>query len=93
MRSAFLLRLSEGEAIAATFSKTPLYALDDFDAELSPGAAESLVAELPAAAQILLTTAHPETASRCPRRPDMTYEVVRGRAILEPRRENLRKIG
>lgn len=93
MRAAFLLRLSEGETIAAVAGKVPLYALDDFDAELSPCAAESLVAELPESAQIVLTTAHPETVSRCPRKPDLIYEVVQGRAILQARRENLRKIG
>ncbi|MGH9442639.1 MAG: DNA replication/repair protein RecF [Thermoanaerobaculia bacterium] len=93
MRAAFLLRLSEGETVAAVAGKVPLYALDDFDAELSPGAAESLVAELPESAQTVLTTAHPETVSRCPRKPDLVYEVVCGRAQLQARRENLRKIG
>ncbi len=93
MRAAFLLRLSEGETIAAVAGRVPLYALDDFDAELSPGAADSLVAELPDAAQIVLTTAHPETVSRCPRKPDLVYEVIQGRAVLLARRENLRKIG
>jgi DNA replication and repair protein RecF len=93
MRAAFLLRLSEGETVAEVRGTIPLYALDDFDAELSPGAAESLVAELPESAQVVLTTAHPETVSRCPRRPDLIYEVVGGRAVLQARRENLRKIG
>jgi DNA replication and repair protein RecF len=93
MRAAFLLRLSEGETVAAARGKIPLYALDDFDAELSPGAAESLVAELPESAQVILTTAHPETISRCPRRPDLIYEVVDGCAHLQARRENLRKSG
>ena len=93
MRAAFLLRLSEGQTVAAVRGVVPLYALDDFDAELSPGAAESLVSELPDHAQVLLTTAHPETVSRCPRTPDLTYEVVRGRAVAPARREHLRKIG
>lgn len=93
MRAAFLLRLSEGETIAAVAGRVPLYALDDFDAELSPVATDSLVAELPDAAQIVLTTAHPETVSRCPRKPDLVYEVIQGRAVLLARRENLRKIG
>ena len=93
MRAAFLLRLSEGETIAEVAGKVPFYALDDFDAELSPGAAESLVAELPDTAQVALTTAHPENVSRCPRKPDLVYEVIQGRAILQARRENLRKIG
>ncbi len=93
MRAAFLLRLSEGQTVAAVRGFIPLYALDDFDAELSPGAAESLVAELPPSAQVLLTTAHPETVALCPRKPDLTYEIVRGRAIPQARRENLRKIG
>jgi DNA replication and repair protein RecF len=93
MRAAFLLRLAEGETVASVRGATPLYALDDFDAELSPAAAESLLANLPGDAQILLTSAHPDAAARCPRRPEALFEVVDGEAYPRPMKENLRKIG
>ena len=96
MRAAFLVRLSEGETVARARGAAPFYALDDFDAELSPGAAESLLAGLPGDAQVALTSAHPDAADRCPRRPDAVFEVVDGCA--RPRtfgtmKENLRRIG
>ncbi len=93
MRAAFLLRLSEGETVAAMRGTVPLYALDDFDAELSPGAAESLLADLPAEAQIVLTSAHPDAADRCPRRPEAIFEVSDGTARPRATKENLRRIG
>jgi len=93
MRAAFLVRLSEGDTVAGARGVVPFYALDDFDAELSPGAAESLLAELPAAAQVALTSAHPDAADRCPRRPDAVFEVVDGSARPRTMKENLRRIG
>ncbi len=90
-KAAFLLRISEGEAVAEERSILPLYALDDFDADLSAEAARSLLAALPRGAQVLLTTARPEAASFCPRPPDLLYEVAAGRA--EPARGHLRKTG
>lgn len=93
MRAAFLLRLSEGETVAAMRGAVPLYALDDFDAELSPGAAESLLADLPPLAQIVLTSAHPDAADRCPRRPEAIFEMSDGTARPRAMKENLRRIG
>jgi len=93
MRAAFLVRLSEGETVAAMRGAVPLYALDDFDAELSPGAAESLLAHLPEEAQVALTSAHPDAAARCPRRPEAIFEVMDGNARPSAARENLRRIG
>ncbi len=93
MRAAFLVRLSEGDTVAGARGVVPFYALDDFDAELSPGAAESLLAELPEAAQVALTSAHPDAADRCPRRPDAVFEVVEGSARPRTMKENLRRIG
>ena len=93
MRAAFLVRLSEGETVAGARGVVPFYALDDFDAELSPGAAESLLSELPEEAQVALTSAHPDAAERCPRRPDAMFEVVAGAARPKPAKENLRRIG
>lgn len=90
-KAAFLLRISEGEAVAEQRSILPLYALDDFDADLSASAAQSLLAAVAPAAQVLLTTARPEAASFCPRPPDLLYEVAGGRA--QPAREHLRKTG
>jgi len=93
MRAAFLVRLSEGETVAAMRGVVPLYALDDFDAELSPGAAESLLADLPPEAQVVLTSAHPDAAERCPRRPDALFEMRDGAARPRAAKENLRRIG
>lgn len=93
MRAAFLVRLSEGETVAAARGAVPLYALDDFDAELSPGAAESLLARLPEDAQIVLTSAHPDAGERCPRRPEAIFEMRDGAARPRAMKENLRKIG
>jgi len=93
MRAAFLVRLSEGETVAGARGVVPFYALDDFDAELSPGAAESLLGELPGEAQVALTSAHPDAADRCPRRPDAVFEVVEGAARPRTMKENLRRIG
>jgi len=93
MRAAFLVRLSEGETVARARGIVPLYALDDFDAELSPAAAESLLSELPEDAQVALTSAHPDAAERCPRRPDAVFEVVDGNARPRTMKENLRRIG
>ena len=93
MRAAFLVRLSEGETVAAARGAVPLYALDDFDAELSPGAAESLLARLPEDAQVVLTSAHPDAAERCPRRPDAIFEMRDGAARPRAMKENLRRIG
>jgi DNA replication and repair protein RecF len=93
MRAAFLVRLSEGDTVAGARGVVPFYALDDFDAELSPGAAESLLAELPGNAQVALTSAHPDAADRCPRRPDAVFEVVDGDARPRTMKENLRRIG
>ncbi len=93
MRAAFLVRLSEGDTVAGARGAVPFYALDDFDAELSPGAAESLLAELPESAQVALTSAHPDAAARCPRRPDAVFEVAGGSARPRTTKENLRRIG
>jgi DNA replication and repair protein RecF len=96
MRAAFLVRLSEGETVARARGVAPFYALDDFDAELSPGAAESLLGALPEDAQVALTSAHPDAAERCPRRPEAVFEVVEGCArpkMLGTTRENMRRIG
>lgn len=92
-KAAFLLRISEGEAVAAQRGILPLYALDDFDADLSPAAAESLLSVVPPAAQMLLTSARPEAVSFCPRHPDCLYEIIAGRAVPEGKREYLRKTG
>jgi DNA replication and repair protein RecF len=93
-RAAFLMRLSEGKAVAAERGLTPLYALDDFDADLSPAAAEALLACVPAEAQVLLTTARSEAIGFCPRKPDVLYEVSEGRAArFSTRLRPLRKIG
>jgi DNA replication and repair protein RecF len=92
-KAAFFLRISEGVAVAEVRGLLPLYALDDFDADLSPRAAESLLGAVPEGAQTLLTTARPEAVSFCPRPPDRLYEVDGGTAAPEPARQQLRKTG
>jgi DNA replication and repair protein RecF len=91
--AAALVRLSEGRAVAAMRGVVPLYAIDDFDADLSATAVGTLLSEIPEGAQTLLTTARPEAEAFCPRRPDLVAEVVSGR--LQPRadRDYLRRIG
>lgn len=93
MRAAFLVRLAEGEAVTGQRGVLPFYALDDFDAELSPGASEQLLSQIPEPAQVFLTSAHPESVSGCPRRPEAVFEIVRGRAFPHGERAHLRKIG
>jgi DNA replication and repair protein RecF len=93
MRAAFLVRLAEGEAVARQRGVLPLYALDDFDAELSPGASEQLLSQIPESAQVFLTSAHPESVSGCPRKPEAVFEIIAGRAFALHERAQLRKIG
>jgi hypothetical protein len=52
-----------------------------------------LLADLPAEAQIVLTSAHPDAADRCPRRPEAIFEVNEGTARPRAAKENLRRIG
>jgi DNA replication and repair protein RecF len=92
-KAAFLLRFSEGAAVAEQHGALPLYALDDFDADLSPGAAETLLSTIPEGAQTLLTTARPGAISFLPRSPERLYEVAGGRAAATSARQQLRKTG
>lgn len=93
LRMAFLVRLAEGRAISRERAAPPLFALDDFDADLSPRAAEQLLSLLPEGAQVLLTTARASAISCCPRRPDLIYEVEGGQARIHPSREYLKAVG
>jgi len=93
LRAAFLLRLAEGRAVERTGGETPLIAIDDFDADLSPRSAEALLAEVSPLAQAVLTTTRPEAAACFPREPDAVYRMEGGRAVARPTRATLRKIG
>jgi DNA replication and repair protein RecF len=56
-RAVALVKLAEWHALARARSTTPLFAVDDFDAGLSRASVDALLAALPPAEQILLTTA------------------------------------
>ncbi len=56
-RTVALAKLAEWHAVALARGQKPLFAADDFDAGLSRAAVDAFLSALPAADQILLTTA------------------------------------
>lgn len=75
-RVAALAKLAEWHAVAAAAGEPPLLGVDDFDAGLSPAAAQAFWEALPSSAPAILTTA--SDPARWERRAAALYEMRRG---------------
>ncbi len=82
-----LIKFAEWKTVAATTEEKPLLAIDEFDAGLSAGWVEALVAALPEAETVLLTSA--TEPARYGRWVDQVLEIRSGRAVRRPRAVNL----
>ncbi len=86
-RTAGLVKLAEWRAVAEATGEKPLLAIDEFDAGLAGGWVEALLAALPDAETVLLTTA--SEPGRYSRRVDQVLEIREGRAFGRLRAVNL----
>jgi len=85
-RTAALAKLAEWRAVAQATGVRPLFAIDEFDAGLASAWVEGLLATLPQAETVLLTTA--SEPARYARRVDHLLEIRSGRAFSRPRAVN-----
>jgi DNA replication and repair protein RecF len=82
-----LIKFAEWATVATTTEEKPLLAIDEFDAGLSEGWVEALVAALPNAETVLLTSA--SEPARHARWVNQVLEIRSGRAVARPRAVNL----